>query len=162
MYEDCRELAGGEEANGSSSKGKGNGMMGGDDFKSAYSFFPSHYVPQSSFSDVNQSSKLAVLDHLLKAIRAEGNKVVVVSNYIQTLDMLAVYLSQRNYQYLRLDGKTNANERGAIVDRFNASYSVDAFVFLLSAKAGGVSDKQTKRQGKKQVTEEDDCDSVCS
>lgn len=122
MYEEAREF-------------------GGDDAKSALSFYPPHYVPQSHFGDVAQSSKLAVLDHLLAAVRREGNKIVVVSNYIQTLDMLAVYMQNRQYQFLRLDGQTPAAERSAIVDRFNSSYSTDAFVFLLSAKAGGVRSK---------------------
>jgi SNF2 family DNA or RNA helicase len=106
--------------------------------KSAYSFYPENYVPQSNFGDIAQSSKLAVLDHILTAVRREGKKIVVVSNYIQTLDMLQAFLNQRQYGFLRLDGQTNANDKSAIVDRFNANYASDAFVFLLSAKAGGL------------------------
>lgn len=127
-----------------------------------------NYVPVSNFCTVAQSGKLAVLDHLLPAIRAEGQKVVVVSNYIQTLDMLQHYLKAKDYGFLRLDGTTNATDRGALVDRFNAPHASDHFVsargtavqscsfgwmyglhmwiacfcvpcsFLLSAKAGGV------------------------
>lgn len=119
VYEEARELAGNEP-------------------KSALSFYPENYVPQSNFADVTQSSKLAVLDHLLASVKREGNKIVVVSNYIQTLDMLAAYLQSKKYQYLRLDGQTPAQERGGLVDRFNSNYSSEAFVFLLSAKAGGV------------------------
>jgi DNA repair and recombination protein RAD54B len=126
VYEEAKEFAGGEP-------------------KSAYSFYPANYVPQSNFADILQSSKLAVLDHLLAAVRRENNKIVVVSNYIQTLDMLAIYLNNKKYQYLRLDGQTPASERSAIVERFNASYASDAFVFLLSAKAGGVSGTVTRR-----------------
>lgn len=106
--------------------------------KSAFAMYPENYVPHAAYSDLMQSSKLAVLDHLLAAIKQENNKVVVVSNYIQTLDMLSVYLNHKGYQYLRLDGQTKVSDRGTIVDRFNATYSQDAFVFLLSAKAGGV------------------------
>jgi DNA repair and recombination protein RAD54B len=120
VYDEAREFAGSEP-------------------KSAYSYYPPNYVPLKHFSNVEESSKLAVLDHLLAAVRAENNKIVVVSNYIQTLDMLAVYLQSKNYEYLRLDGQTPASERQGLVDRFNAPYHSDAFVFLLSAKAGGVS-----------------------
>lgn len=119
VYDECREWA-------------------GNDAKPALSFYPENYVPQSNFADVSQSAKLSVLDHLLSAIRREGQKVVIVSNYAQTLDMLAIYLRSKDWQYLRLDGQTRAAERSAIVDRFNASYAAEAFVFLLSAKAGGV------------------------
>ena len=115
--------------------------FGENEPKSAFSFYPPNYVPQSQFADISQSSKLAVLDHLLQGVRRDGKKIVVVSNYIQTLDMLAVYLRSKNYDFLRLDGQTPANERGTLVDRFNASYESTAFVFLLSAKAGGVSIK---------------------
>lgn len=52
--------------------------------KSALSLFPENYVPVANMSDVTQSSKLAVLAHLLAAIKQAGQKVVVVSNYIQT------------------------------------------------------------------------------
>ena len=90
--------------------------------------FPDNYVPVSNFSDPSQSSKLAVLDHLLTGIRAEGKKVVVVSNYIQTLDMLEKYLATKGWQWLRLDGTTSAADRPVMVDRFNATYASDHFV----------------------------------
>jgi len=87
-----------------------------------------NYVPVANFADVSQSGKLAVLDHLLKAIRAENQRVVVVSNYIQTLDMLAHYLKARGYDFLRLDGTTPAGARPGIVEAFNATYNTKAFV----------------------------------
>jgi len=101
---------------------------GADEVKSAASLFPDNYVPVANFADTGQSSKLAVLDHLLGAIRREGQKVVVVSNYIQTLDMIETFLQSRGYQWLRLDGQTTAAERPVIVDRFNATYASEHFV----------------------------------
>jgi DNA repair and recombination protein RAD54B len=43
-----------------------------------------------------------------------------------------------DYTFLRLDGSTPASKRQDLVDRFNRSPPSNAFVFLLSAKAGGV------------------------
>jgi DNA repair and recombination protein RAD54B len=85
------------------------------------------------------SGKLQVLDTLLHQIRTSTEeKVVLVSNYTSTMDILAGLLSSLSYKYLRLDGTTPQNKRQDIVDRFNRSPPTNSFVFLLSAKAGGV------------------------
>ncbi len=44
----------------------------------------------------------------------------------------------RGYKHMRLDGETAQSKRADIVARFNASHNVTDWVFLLSAKAGGV------------------------
>lgn len=85
------------------------------------------------------SSKLRVLDTLLHHLRKETDeKVVIVSNYTSTLDMIGNLLSSQDYPYLRLDGTTPASKRQQLVDKFNNSKSSLYFAFLLSAKAGGV------------------------
>jgi len=132
VYEECCNQCEGSKPTVSARK------HGGAEAKNAFDCYPENYVPVSHFSDVSESGKLRVLDHLLSLIRREGQKVVVVSNYIQTLDMLAHYLRAKEYGFLRLDGTTSAADRPAVVDRFNAPYASDHFVFLLSAKAGGV------------------------
>ncbi|KAK8211433.1 helicase [Zalaria obscura] len=84
------------------------------------------------------SSKLQVLDTLLHNIRSTtSEKVVLVSNYTSTLDILSNLLSALDYKYLRLDGQTPAAKRQDLVDRFNRTPASACFVFLLSAKAGG-------------------------
>ncbi|CAK3796218.1 DNA repair and recombination RAD54B [Lecanosticta acicola] len=85
------------------------------------------------------SGKVRVLDSLLREIyTATDEKVVVVSNYTSTLDVLANLMTSMDYQFLRLDGATPKNKRQELVDRFNNSPQKAAFVFLLSTKAGGV------------------------
>ncbi|KAI7559173.1 hypothetical protein KC346_g22863, partial [Hortaea werneckii] len=74
---------------------------------------------------------------LLKSPGASEEKVVLVSNYTSTMDVLANLLSSLSYKYLRLDGSTPASKRQDLVDRFNRSPPTNSFVFLLSAKAGG-------------------------
>ncbi|KAG2177342.1 hypothetical protein INT43_007999 [Umbelopsis isabellina] len=84
------------------------------------------------------SGKLNVLVELLSNIRQHTKeKVVVVSNYTQTLDILEVMCDANNYLYYRLDGQTPAAQRQTTVDHFNRQDD-DRFIFLLSAKSGGV------------------------
>lgn len=64
-------------------------------------------------------------------------RVVVVSNYTQTLNMLQELCMLMNYTFCRLDGQTPTNQRQRLVDSFNSRDSQN-FLFLLSSKAGGV------------------------
>ncbi|XP_072107979.1 DNA repair and recombination protein RAD54B isoform X1 [Mobula birostris] len=85
------------------------------------------------------SGKLKVLRDLLVGIRAQSSaeRVVLVSNYTQTLDLLQEMCKSSGYSYTRLDGQTPVSHRQHIVESFNSKHS-QHFVFLLSSKAGGV------------------------
>ncbi|KAG7177049.1 DNA repair and recombination protein RAD54-like 1 [Homarus americanus] len=107
-----------------------------DVVQEAANLLPPHIQP--GVYDEGDSGKLAVVSCILWALREPGTeKIVLVSNYTTTLDMLAALCTRYNYPYLRLDGSTPTNKRQQLVDRFNSKYSKD-FVFLLSSKAGGV------------------------
>jgi len=98
-------------------------------------------VPAHLLKSMNpgMSGKVQVLDRLLHQISTTtSEKVVLVSNYTSTLDMLQSLLASMDYTFLRLDGSTPASKRQDLVDRFNRSPPSNSFVFLLSAKAGGV------------------------
>ncbi|XP_075823078.1 DNA repair and recombination protein RAD54B isoform X1 [Microtus pennsylvanicus] len=99
--------------------------------------FPAGYDPLQ-FSE-NESGKLQVLGKLLAAIHElrPTEKVVLVSNYRQTLNILEHVCRRHGYACARLDGQTPVSQRQQIVDSFNSKYSTD-FIFLLSSKAGGV------------------------
>lgn len=62
---------------------------------------------------------------------------VIAANFLTLLDLIQDFLILRSWDFLRLDGKTSSESRQQIVDRFN-SKTDNAFVFLLSTKAGGV------------------------
>jgi DNA repair and recombination RAD54-like protein len=81
---------------------------------------------------------MAVLWRMMQTMRAakQGERIVVVSNYTQTLDLIGKMCEQAAFPVLRLDGTVTATKRTKIVDEFNAPHS-GAFVFLLSSKAGG-------------------------
>jgi DNA repair and recombination protein RAD54B len=85
------------------------------------------------------SSKIRLLDRLLRHLRqTTDEKVVVISNYTSTLNMIEALANNSNLKTLRLDGSVPAKKRQALVDEFNGSTPEKAFIFLLSAKAGGV------------------------
>lgn len=65
-------------------------------------------------------------------------KVVVVSNWTATLNIIQEIAKKRHWPYMRLDGSTAAKERQGLVDSFNRETRDQSFIFLLSAKAGGV------------------------
>lgn len=85
------------------------------------------------------SSKLSVLDELLHRISSTTEeKVVVVSNYTSTLDLIGSLLTSLDYTHSRLDGNTPPSKRQELVDTFNRAPAKKCFVFLLSTKAGGM------------------------
>lgn len=85
---------------------------------------------------VCDSSKMQITLSICKSSLHVRDKVILVSNYTSTLDLLQEALSREGIQYCRLDGSTAVAHRGDIVRRFNDGSLGD--VFLLSAKAGGV------------------------
>ncbi|MCJ1310035.1 DNA-dependent ATPase protein rad54 [Agyrium rufum] len=112
------------------------------DLPGSEQFFPDDYVPKEARGrdrDVKSwySGKMMVLDRMLARIRADTNdKIVLISNYTQTLDIFDKLCRARNYGVLRLDGTMNVNKRQKLVDKFNDPDGAE-FVFLLSSKAGG-------------------------
>ncbi|KAJ2906313.1 DNA-dependent ATPase protein rad54, partial [Coemansia aciculifera] len=84
------------------------------------------------------SSKMALLDRMLQQISKspERDKIVIISNYTQTLNLFETLCEARGFGHYRLDGSMTIGKRQQIVDRFNDPKD-SAFVFLLSSKAGG-------------------------
>uniref|UniRef100_A0A3Q2ZRC8 RAD54 homolog B n=1 Tax=Kryptolebias marmoratus TaxID=37003 RepID=A0A3Q2ZRC8_KRYMA len=99
--------------------------------------FPESY--SSAGINSADSGKLMVLSDLLSAIRqlSPSDRVVLVSNYTQTLDLLQDLCAHEGYTFCRLDGHTPTGQRQRLVDTFNSPHSPN-FLFLLSSKAGGV------------------------
>ena len=96
-------------------------------------------IPPKVLNSNASSAKLRVLDSLVHRIyTTTQEKIVIVSNYTQTLDMIERLMVSLSYSYLRLDGSTPAKNRQELVDRFNRSSQKNHFAFLLSAKSGGV------------------------
>ncbi|KAM0895635.1 hypothetical protein ACQ4PT_023723 [Festuca glaucescens] len=117
---------------------------GGSDFDDCLRFFPPELFQGRSGSWtggggmwIELSGKMHVLARLLGHLRLKtDDRIVLVSNYTQTLDLFAQLCRERRYPYVRLDGSTSINKRQKLVNQFN-DLSRDEFVFLLSSKAGG-------------------------
>ncbi|XP_072246375.1 DNA repair and recombination protein RAD54-like [Leuresthes tenuis] len=110
-------------------------MDGEEGFEGALNLFPSGYCTKSL--EPQLSGKMLVLDYILAMTRTTtSDKVVLVSNYTQTLDLFEKLCRSRRYLYVRLDGTMSIKKRAKIVERFN-SPSNPEFIFMLSSKAGG-------------------------
>ncbi|KAJ5156291.1 hypothetical protein N7492_009094 [Penicillium capsulatum] len=104
--------------------------------------YPEDFVPPEARGRDREvkswySGKMMVLDRMLARIRQDTNdKIVLISNYTQTLDLFERLCRERAYGCLRLDGTMNIKKRSKLVDKFNDPDGPE-FVFLLSSKAGG-------------------------
>ncbi|KAF2997839.1 helicase [Curvularia kusanoi] len=96
-------------------------------------------IPPHILNSHASSTKLRLLDNLVHRLHTTTEeKIVIVSNYTMTLDMIERLLTALSYTYLRLDGSTPASKRQGLVEKFNKTSKVANFAFLLSAKSGGV------------------------
>ncbi|XP_028561660.2 chromodomain-helicase-DNA-binding protein 2 isoform X7 [Podarcis muralis] len=86
---------------------------------------------------IRSSGKLILLDKLLSRLRERGNRVLIFSQMVRMLDILAEYLAIKHYPFQRLDGSIKGEIRKQALDHFNADGSED-FCFLLSTRAGGL------------------------
>ncbi|KAI5475533.1 DNA repair and recombination protein RAD54B [Pseudohyphozyma bogoriensis] len=99
------------------------------------SLFPEG-VKHTSFS---LSGKLMALGSLLKTLHEQSTseKIVVVSNFTSTLNLVEAHCNANKYPCRRLDGTTPAADRLPMVNDFNKGPRKSNFVFLLSSKSGG-------------------------
>ncbi|MEV8376625.1 DEAD/DEAH box helicase [Kribbella sp. NPDC056861] len=88
-----------------------------------------------------RSGKLAALDELLDVILAEGESVLIFSQYVEMCRLIEAHLAARQVRTLFLHGGIGVRKREQLVEQFQAG---EAQVFLLSLKAGGVGLTLTK------------------
>ena len=94
-------------------------------------------APTSSFDDIKSiSTKLLFVSQLLDDTNGDS-KLIIVSYFTSTLDMIGLYLDSRSMKSCRLDGSMSAKERQKQLGIFKNT-SLDVNVLLLGAKAGGV------------------------
>lgn len=116
-------------------RGRGGGAAGSQGIP--YSVLPKGFKPGSLSIDCG--SKMHFVSLVLDEIRQNGerDKLVIVSNFTQTLDIIAALCDSKQVAYFQLDGSTPIKKRQQLVDYFNVPGSQE-IVFLLSSKAGGV------------------------
>ncbi|KAI8089804.1 SNF2 family N-terminal domain-containing protein [Halteromyces radiatus] len=86
---------------------------------------------------VDNAGKMAVLDKLLTRFKAQGSRVLLFSQMSRVLDILEDYCWWKEYEYCRIDGQTNQEERVDAIDEYNKPDS-KKFIFLLTTRAGGL------------------------
>lgn len=99
--------------------------------------YPEFFKGEYAQFNTKFAAKVKFVETLLEDLRSSGkDRIVIVSNYTQTLSVLANLCTRRKWGYFQLDGSTVVAKRQKLVDLFNDPKR-DEFVFLLSSKAGG-------------------------
>ncbi|KAK4137375.1 hypothetical protein BT67DRAFT_414610 [Trichocladium antarcticum] len=93
-------------------------------------------VAVREIEDYALSNKIIVLLRILDECRKVGDKVLVFSQSIPTLNYLENIFKRQRVAYQRLDGQTPMSERQNSVKRFNTDSNSE--VYLISTRAGGV------------------------
>ena len=81
------------------------------------------------------SGKIDSLCSLLARLKQTEDRALVFSQFTMVMDILELVLETEKIGFVRLDGRTNVEDRQSILDAFHER--TDIPVFLLSTKAGG-------------------------
>ncbi|XP_069748426.1 chromodomain-helicase-DNA-binding protein 1 isoform X3 [Narcine bancroftii] len=98
---------------------------------------------------IRSSGKLILLDKLLCRLKERGHRVLIFSQMVRMLDILAEYLKCRQFCFQRLDGSIKGELRKQALDHFNAETS-DVNIYRLVTK-GTVEEEIIERAKKKMV-----------
>lgn len=82
-----------------------------------------------------EACKVQHLKTILPKMKENGDRILLFSQFTQTLDILENCMDTLGISYFRLDGSTDVSARQDLIDQFHAE--PDITVFLLSTKAGG-------------------------
>lgn len=83
------------------------------------------------------SGKFELLDRILPKLCVTNHRVLLFCQMTSLMTIMEDYFAYRSFLYLRLDGTTKAEDRGALLKMFNEENS-KYFIFLLSTRAGGL------------------------
>ncbi|KAE9381816.1 family helicase/ATPase-like protein [Stipitochalara longipes BDJ] len=81
------------------------------------------------------SGKVEAMVKLVKTYKANGDRVLIFSQFALVLDILESVLNSSLIHFTRIDGSTKIDERQSLIDTFRDDESITAF--LLTTKAGG-------------------------
>lgn len=81
------------------------------------------------------SGKIDKLCSLISRFKENGDRSLIFSQFTMVMDILELVLETQHIEFVRLDGRTNVEDRQSILDAFHER--TDIPVFLLSTKAGG-------------------------
>ena len=98
---------------------------------------------------IRASGKFALLDRMLERLHKDKHQVLIFSQMTSLLNVIEDYLISKRWNYCRIDGSTNIDERQRQMDVFQKEKTSGEggmrnesddryFVFLLSTRAGGL------------------------
>lgn len=90
----------------------------------------------SNLQDIALSNRAILLDQILDLSLQAGDKILIFTQSIPTMNYLRFMLQQRGRRYLRIDGSTPGPDRQDMTKRFNAPGGEN--ILLISTRAGGV------------------------
>ncbi|CAJ1976268.1 unnamed protein product [Sphenostylis stenocarpa] len=102
------------------------------------------------YKEIDHSGKMVLLMEILTMSSDVGDKVLVFSQSIPTLDLIELYLSRiprrgkrgkfwkKGKDWYRLDGRTVSSERQKLVERFNEPLNKRVKCTLISTRAGSL------------------------
>lgn len=82
------------------------------------------------------SGKIAALKEVIDEATSKGERVIIFSQFVLTLEIICRALEVLNVSYRGFTGSTDVNHRQFLVDEFTRDESISCF--LLSTRAGGV------------------------
>ncbi|KAJ3588825.1 hypothetical protein NHX12_009679 [Muraenolepis orangiensis] len=116
-----------------------------------------HLLAPGDASVLEHSGKMVLLFEILRMAEELGDKVLVFSQSLVTLDLIEDFLTHahntrksgdplyngrgswiKNLDYYRLDGTTNATSRKKWVEDFNNTSKTQGRLFLISTRAGSL------------------------
>ncbi|XP_039948110.1 transcriptional regulator ATRX homolog [Bactrocera neohumeralis] len=118
------------------------------------------FVEEKELNNINHSPKLVILMNLLQECEVIGDKLLVFSQSLQSIDVIEHFLSlidsrtkgyeyegdvgdfkgcwQPGVDYFRLDGSCSVESREAMCKKFNDVNNLRGRLFLISTRAGGL------------------------
>jgi len=82
-----------------------------------------------------ENGKLMSLDNIIEENMNSDHRMLLFSQFTSVLKNISSHLNKMNIEHMYLDGQTKMEERGYLVEAFNAGNSK---IFLISLKAGGM------------------------
>uniref|UniRef100_H3AWF0 DNA excision repair protein ERCC-6 n=1 Tax=Latimeria chalumnae TaxID=7897 RepID=H3AWF0_LATCH len=91
---------------------------------------------EQHFGYWKRSGKLIVVESLLRLWHKQSHRVLLFTQSRQMLGILELFLRERSYSYLKMDGSTTIGSRQPLIAKYNGDPSI--FVFLLTTRVGGL------------------------
>ncbi|XP_057784554.1 LOW QUALITY PROTEIN: protein CHROMATIN REMODELING 20-like [Salvia miltiorrhiza] len=107
-------------------------------------------LPENTFKEVDYSGKMVLLLDILTMCSDMGDKALVFSQSLSTLELIEYYLPslprpgengkcwEKGKDWYRLDGRMESSERQKLVDRFNEAANKRVRCVLISTRAGSL------------------------